>query len=130
MMVVPTGIGPGFRVEWRLHVIHMAAQTLDHLADHMVITDADPIAEQLHWQMAVTQVPGDAHHLCLIMRMDFEQLLWPRADAHHARLHSKSVPLPQPRGLRQIEQHLPALLCAQYNAPTVSPVEIHEHTID
>jgi hypothetical protein len=54
VMVTAAGIRTGFRIERRLDQIDMAAETLDHLPDHMIRSNTDAISQQLHRQMAIT----------------------------------------------------------------------------
>jgi hypothetical protein len=59
---------------------------------------------QLHRQMPVAEVPGDAHQLVVRVRMDFRQRLGPRLDAHHAVLiEQQAIAVPQPDGLCKVE---------------------------
>ena len=109
----------------------MAAQAFDHVPDHVIHTDADPVAQQLHRQMAIADMPGDAHHLALVMRVNFQQRLGSCADAHHAtRVHGQSIAMAQAHGLGQVQQHLPALLGFQQDAATVTTIEVDLHTVD
>ena len=84
----------------------MTAQALDHLGNHMIGPDADAIAQQLHRQMPVAQVPGDAHQFAVLMRVDFQQLFRLGADANDTRFHQQTVAVAQPHRLRQIDQEL------------------------
>lgn len=85
----------------------MSAQSFHHIRDDMVCSDTDTIAEQLDRQMAVSKVPGDPDQIRLVMRVDFQQRLRPRADSHDAAAdQSKPVTLTQSDGLRKIDQHV------------------------
>ena len=62
-MMVPVAaarIGSGLWVEGGLNCFDVAAEAFDHFTDDVVGPDADPIAQKLHGQMAVAEVPGDA----------------------------------------------------------------------
>ena len=96
----------------------------------MIRPDADALAQQLHRQMAIAEMPGDPHHLAFVMRMDLQQRLRPRAHPHHAAIHRQSIAIAQPHRLRQVEQHLPALLRPQQDAPAMAAIEVDQHAID
>jgi hypothetical protein len=128
-MVVGPRVGPCFWIERRLYFMHVPAETLDHLADHMVVKDADAVSQQLHREVTVAQVPGDAHHLALVMSMNLKQLLRPRADAYYACIHSEPVAFSQPCRSRQIKHDLPAPHRAQYDPSPIPAVEIHQHAV-
>jgi len=53
VMVTADGIRSGFRIERRLDQIDMAAETVDHLPDHMIRSNTDAISQQLHRQVAI-----------------------------------------------------------------------------
>ena len=83
MVVMPSGIGPRLRIERRLDLLHMSAQQLHHLPDHMVHADADAIADLLNRQMAVTEMPGNTDQFGIAVGVDFQQLFRAREHAHH-----------------------------------------------
>ena len=62
-VAVPTGIGAGFRVERRVDRVGVAAEAVDHRFDDVVGTDTDAVAEQLHRQVAIAEMPRDADQL-------------------------------------------------------------------
>ncbi len=111
VMMVPTGVSARFGIKRRLDRIDVAAKTLDHFLHHMVGPDANAVAEQLHRQVPVAEMPGNAHQFALIVRVDLEQRLRLRAHADHpAIVEHQPIAMPQPRGLRQIQQDLAARL--------------------
>jgi hypothetical protein len=131
VVMVSAGIGAGFRVEWCLDRIDVSAEALHHRCDHMIGTDADASAEQLHRQMPVAEMPGDADQFAFIMRIDLQQRFGFRADPDHATvIETQPVAMSQPRGLWEIEQYLVAAFSRQQDAPTMPVIEVDQHVID
>jgi hypothetical protein len=130
MMMVPAGVSPGFRIEWCLDCIYVTAQPLHHLPDHMIGPNADVIAQQLHRQMTIAEVPRNPHQIALFVRMYLQQRFGLCAHSHHPAIHRQPIAVAQAHGVRQIEQHLPALLGAQQNTSPVAPIEIDQHAVE
>ena len=53
-------IGAAFGIEGFVHADDRSAKTAHQMFDHMVKTDAKPLAHQLRGDMPVAQMPGDA----------------------------------------------------------------------
>ncbi len=70
---MPARVSAGFGIEGRFDLHDMAAQGADHLGDYVIGPDADVCAHELHWQMPVAEVPGDADEFGRAVRMDVEQ---------------------------------------------------------
>ena len=68
--------------------------------------------------------------LALVVRVDLQQRLRPCAYPHHAAIHRQSVAIAQPHRLRQVEQHLPALLRPQQDAAAMAAIEVDQHAVD
>ena len=83
----------------------MTAQALNHFLNHVICSYANAILQQLHRQVAIAEMPGDANHLAFVMRVDLQQLFGPGADLHDAAIvQCQSIAVAQPDGLRQIKQ--------------------------
>ena len=54
------GIGAAFRIERRLDLDDAGAETLHHLLDDVIAADAQRLRHDLHRQMAIAEMPGDA----------------------------------------------------------------------
>ena len=94
----------------------------------MVGPDADVGPRELHRQMAVAEVPGDADEVRRVMGVDVEQGLGLRDDADHAAaLEQQPVAVAQPGGLRQVEQQLLPGFGPQREAAAVAAVEVDQH---
>ena len=47
-VLMAAGIGAGFGVEWRFNAVDMAAEAFDHFLNHVILSDTDAIAAELH----------------------------------------------------------------------------------
>jgi hypothetical protein len=109
----------------------MTAQTLDHLLDHMVRPNADPVTQQLHRQMPVAEMPRDSHKLAIVMRVNLQQRFRTRPNPDNpAILQREPVTIPQAHGLRKIDQQVFAALGSQDNAAAMTAIEVDQHLID
>src|SRR5262245_51343914 len=63
VVVVCVPISTMFRVEWRLDRGEPRAQAAQHLFQHAVAPDAQPVAYHLHLGVAIADVPGEAREL-------------------------------------------------------------------
>ncbi len=86
------------------------AQTLDHFFDDMVGADADAVTQQLHGQMPVAEMPGDADQFAVFVRVDLHQLFRLGADSHDPGFDHQPVAVAQANGLRQVDQQFRAQL--------------------
>src|SRR4051812_37053995 len=76
MMAVPAlGISAGFRIEGGLDAADSRAQPGDHVDDDVVPADSQPPADDLHRQMAVAEMPGDAGELDAVAAFDLGECL-------------------------------------------------------
>ncbi len=131
VMVVATRIGATFGIERRLDGVRVAAQPVHHVRDHVVGADADAVAEQLHRQMPVAEVPGDADQLRRAVGMDFEQrfgLGYYTDDT--ATFKRQAIAIAQPNGLWKVEQQFDAAFRGKHYAAAMAAVEIENHAIE
>jgi hypothetical protein len=118
------------RIEGCLDRLDMTAESFDHLLDHMVGADTDPIAEQLDGKVAVAQMPCDPHKLALVMRVDFQQWLGPRAHADDpTAIQRQAIAVAQTDGLWEVEQNLVPRLSHQDDTAAVAAVEVDQDFI-
>jgi hypothetical protein len=67
-------IGAAFRIERRLDRSDLRAEPARHILDHMIAPDAQALAEELGLQMAIAEMPGEAHERGRIGAADFGEL--------------------------------------------------------
>ena len=133
MMVMPPSTGrisPRFGIEWRLDIVDMPAQPLDHVRDDMVGADAYPVAEQLDRQVPVAEVPGDTDEFAFVVGMNFEQRFRFRGYADDAGFGRKSVAVAKTHGLRKVEKDVRAGLGPQSDPAAMATIKIDQHRID
>jgi len=133
MIVVMTGargVGSGFGIEWRIDRFDVTAEAFDHVPDDMVGTDPDPVAEQLYRQMTIAEMPGDADKFPVVMTVNFQQRLGPRADLDDpAFFKSEPIAIAQPHRLRKVDQQLLTRLRRQNDTAAMAAIEIDQHLI-
>ncbi len=78
------GVSPGLGIKWRVNRFDMPAKTLYHFRNHMICSNTNTIAKQLHGKVPVAKVPGNANELVILVGMNFQQRLRKRADMHNA----------------------------------------------
>ena len=131
MMVMSAGVGPGLRVERSLDMVHMPTEPPDHFLDDVIGANAQMLAEDLHRQMPVAEMPCDAHQVAVLVRVDVEQRLGPRDHAHDAAIvQHHAVAVAQPDRLRQVEQQLAPGLGGQQDAAAEPAILVEQHGVN
>jgi hypothetical protein len=121
------GIRTTLGIERRFDLDHAGAEAAHHLLDHVVAADAQTLGHDLHRQMAVAEMPGDADEMHGIAGADFEQRLG-RGDHldQPPVLQHQRVATAQRDDVGQVEQELqPARACHRQATPV--PVVEFEH---
>jgi hypothetical protein len=123
-------VRPGLGIEWRVEGFNVAAETFNHVLNDVIGADADAIAEQLHRQMTVAEMPCDPHEFALVVRMDFQQRLRPGADPDNlTALQREPVAIPQSHRLRKVDQDFLPVLRDQNDPPAMTAIEVDQHLI-
>jgi hypothetical protein len=73
--VPATGIGATLGIERRFDLDHAGAEAAHHLLDHVIAADPQALGRDLHRQMPVAEVPGDANEMHGVAAADLEQRL-------------------------------------------------------
>lgn len=125
-----SGIGAAFGIERRVDLDHLGSEALDHLLDHMVAADTQPLGHDLRRQMAVAEMPGEPHQMAGIGTPDFDQRLR-RCDHldQAAVFQHQSVAAPQGDGVFEIEQEFQSARPRHRHAATMTIVEIENDGI-
>ncbi len=120
-------IGTALRIERRLDLDDARAESLHHLLDDVVPADAQALAHDLRRQMAVAEMPGDAHQMRRIGAPDLDQRLGRR---HHfdqpSVFQHQRVAAAQRDGVFKIEEEFEAARARHRHPPPMAVVEI-EH---
>ena len=89
------------------------------------------VAEQLHRQMAVAEVPGDADEFSFVVGVNLEQRFGLRANTNYpAGGGNETVAFPQTDRLGQVDQHLGAGYSCQDDTSAEAAVVVDQHVVD
>jgi len=119
------------RIERRLHRRKPRAEPAQHLLDHMIAANAQPVADDLHVDVPVADMPGEPRQFVTVGGGDFDQRLRPADDAHDAAvIEHKTITVTERRRLRQVEQEGRAALAGQNGAAAMALMRIERNLID
>ena len=128
-MVLPVGAGLG--LERRLDCGEMRAKAAQHLFQHAIPPDAQPLAQDLNIGVAVSDMPGEPRKLLRTSRRDLDQRLALAGNQDDgAVVEQEAVAVVQHGRVRKIEQDLCAPLAAQDHAATMALIRIEHHPVD
>jgi hypothetical protein len=131
VMVRAGSVGTGLGIERGIDLVNMAAKTFNHVLDHVVRADANAVAKQLNRQMTIAEMPRDPNQFAIVVGMNFEQRLRPRAHPDNtAALQRQPVAIPQPNRLGEIDQQFLTSLRGQNDPPAMAAVEINQDLIN
>jgi hypothetical protein len=120
-------IGAALRVERRLDRRHFRAEPARHILDHMVAPDAQALGQEFGWQVAIAEMPGDAHQRRRVRAADFSELFGRRDDFDDAPVRElEPVAGAQHHRLGQVEQKGEAANARHRNAASVALVVIED----
>jgi hypothetical protein len=118
-----------FRIERRFDGVERGAEPAQHILQHVIAPDAQPVADDLHIGVAVAEMPGEAHGVERAGRRDFDELLGLARHQHdRAIVQQLSVAIAQGHGLSEIAQEFGALLALKHDTPTVAVAGV-EHDV-
>jgi len=123
-------IGAAFGIERRLDLDHARAQSLHHLLDHVIPPDAQTLAHDLRWKMAVAEMPGDPHQMLRIGSPDLDQ--WLRRGHHFdqpAVLQHQRVAAAQGHRVFEVEQKFQPARPRHRHPPPVPVVKVKHYRI-
>lgn len=124
------GIGAALRLEGGAHMEHGGAEPAQHVLDHVVAPDEDEVRPELRRQMAVAEVPGDAHEMGGIAPEDAGERLEGRLHLDEAPvLQGQEVAVAERARLRQVEQEFEPLLALHGDAAAMARVMVEEHGV-
>ena len=131
VVVLAMPVRPVLRIEGRLERAHARTQAAQHVFEHVVAPDSQPVAHHLHVGMAIADVPGEPGQIVRRCRSDFDQRLRLAGDAHHgAVLEHEAIAVAQGGRMRQIKQERRAALAGQGHAPAMAIVGIEHDAVD
>ena len=96
-------VGAGLRVERRFHGRKLRAEPAQHVLDHMVAPDPQAVADKLHIDMAIADVPGEPRQLVGGGGHDFNERLRPADDTHDSAIvQHKPIAVVERNRLREV----------------------------
>ncbi len=130
MVTAAAEVGAAFRIERRLDLDQAGAEALYHLFDHVVATNPQVFAGDLHGQMAVAKMPGKPHHLPGINAAKLDQRLGRGDHLDQAAVFKhQGVAAAQRDRLRQIEQEREAAGTGHGHAAPMAVIELQHDSI-
>jgi hypothetical protein len=124
-------IGAAFRIERRGQVDHLGAEPFQHVGDHVIAAQPQPVLQDLHVQVPVADMPGETGQRGGIGRLHFHQLFRHRDDLHDAAiLKHDAVIHAQRNDIGEVEQHLRAACRVMHHPALGARVEVEEHAVD
>jgi hypothetical protein len=124
-------VGAMLWIEWHFHRREARAEPAQHVLDHVVTANAQPIADDLHVDMPVADMPGEPRQFVTIGRGDFDKRLRPADDAHDAAVvEHETVTVTQCRRLRQVEQEGRAALAHQNGTAAMALMRVERNLIN
>jgi len=134
MVVAMNGCGrhvsAAFRVEGRLDLGDAGAEPSRHILDHMIAADAQTFLQQFGRQMAIAQMPGDAHQRRGVNAAYFHKLLGRGDDFDDASvLERQPIARPQHHRLGQVQQEGQPAHAGHRNASPITVVIVEDHGI-
>jgi len=119
------------RIERRLDRKKPRTEPAQHVLDHVIAANAQPIADDLHLDMTIADMPGEPRQLLTSGGRDLDQRLPPADDAHDAAVvEHETVTVPQSGRPRQVEQKGRAAFAGQDHAAAMPLVRIEQNLID
>jgi hypothetical protein len=127
-------IRPALRLEWRFDRRHHGAEARQHLFQHVIVPHPQTAADDLHFGVAIAEVPGKARQgygIGSLTSRDFYQRLRLRDDGDgRTVIQQKPVAVAQRCRFREIEQELEPALTGQHDAPAVALIGIEHDPVD
>lgn len=124
-------IGAAFRLEHCIDHEKLCAEIGQHCLQHMVATDAQLFADDLHIGVPVAKVPGEPCERGRTGRSDLDQRLRLAVDAHdRSVIEHEAIAILQADGLGQIKQEPRALNAGQHDAAAMTFVGVENDGID
>lgn len=128
--VASTGIGSAFRIERRFDSDDTRAEAPHHLLDDVIAPDAKALADDLRRQMAIAEMPGNAHQMKRIGAADLHQRLG-RSDHldQPTVFQHQRIAAAQRHRLFQVEQEFKPARAGHCHAPPMPVIETENHRI-
>lgn len=131
MTVAGLRIGALLGREWRVLRDDAGAEPTEHGDDHMVLADPQPPVQDLHRQVAIAEMPGEARERSRAVGLDVAHLLVRGRDLDHAAVvEDKPVSGHQDPRLGKIEQEGDPVVGRERDPAPVAVIEIERRDAD
>jgi len=119
------------RIERRFDRREPRAEPAQHILDHMIAAQAQPITDDLHLDVTIADMPGEPRQFVAAGGGNFDQRLRPADDAHDAAIiENETITVTERGSLRQVEQEGGAALAGQNDATAIALMRIERNLID
>ena len=119
------------RIERRFHRKKPRAEPAQHILDHVIAANAQAIANDLHLDMPIANMPREPRQFLAAGGGNFDQGLGPADDAHDAAVvEHESIAVAQSGRARQVEQKGRAALAGIDDPAAMPLVRIEQNLID
>jgi hypothetical protein len=130
-MTVRLGVRALLRIKRRVEGSEQRPEPPQHVLDHMIAANTQPVAHDLHLDVPVADVPGESRQRMAVGSDDFDQRLGTADDPHDAAIvEQKTVAVAQSDDLRQVEQKSRPVLAGQDDPAALPLMRIEQNLID
>jgi hypothetical protein len=124
-------VGAAFRIEGRGHRRHPGAEALQHILDHVVAAQAQPVRQDLDIEVPVAEMPGEAGKFRGVLRLHLGQGFGFGHDLDDAAVFQDDPVIHAQRDdVGEVEQDLAAPDRVQHGAALVAAIEVEDDGID
>jgi hypothetical protein len=129
MIMAGADISASFRIERRFDLEHAAAKAFHHVLDDVVAADTQVPASDLHRQVPIAEMPGDANKMQRI-GPDFDQRLGGGNDLDQpVVVEHQRITAAQRHRLRQVEQEFETARAGHRQPPAMAVVEFQHDSV-
>jgi hypothetical protein len=125
VMMPISAVSPAFRLERGLHPCEVCSKAKEHVLDHMIGPNAKNMVSNFGRQMAISEMPGEAHELVGICMFNFDDKLRGGFDLQQPPIFKlQGISIGHGNRSRKIEKEIFALVRSQANAAAMTGIEI------
>jgi len=124
-------IGAAVRLEGRLDMGDLGAQSAHHVLQHMVAADAQPVGQHFHMHVPVAEVVGGARQLPRVGAAHFGEFFRRRDNLDQPPVfQDQRIAVAKRHGIRQVEQEFSPAHAGHGNPATMPSIVIENDGID
>jgi hypothetical protein len=124
-MIAMAAVGPSLRMERGLDPYKIRSESMEHILDHMVGSNAERSFSNFSWQMSISQMPSKAYKLIGILVADFHNQLGSSLNLQPPAIFElQAISVGHRNRLRQVQKDIFALICSQANAPAMACLKV------